>query len=184
LVRGGHGAEVQGGFPEAGIGCEIRAEFARPKLRLFSDYRRTLENWSAFYPPERIFVGFLEDVGFFPDEMLRALYAFLEVDPSTTYRVIKRKIHSGAGSTMGTKWASYLAGVYRGICSIWTSALGVTPRSGPTVRSGLPGICPVRRPSRTRSGNPICGGVGGSGPNLPAKRAPLLVSERLADLIQ
>ena len=107
------GLRFKGGSLERASAVEIRAEFARPKLQLFSDYRRTLENWGAFYPPERIFVGFLEDVGFFPDEMLRALYAFLEVDPSTTYRVIKRKIHSGAGSTMGTKWASHLAGVYR-----------------------------------------------------------------------
>ena len=92
---------------------ELQKEFARPKLRLFSDYRRTLENWGEFYPPERIFVGFLEDVSFFPDELLRDLYAFLGVDSSSKYRVIKRKIHSGAGGTMGTKSASHLAGVYR-----------------------------------------------------------------------
>ena len=49
--------------------------------RIRTEYSRTLENWGAFYPADRIFVGFLEDVHFFPDRLLGDLYAFLGVAP-------------------------------------------------------------------------------------------------------
>ena len=87
--------------------------FGNLQARLLSDYLRTLENWGAFYPEEQIFVGFLEDISLFPAELLNDIYAFLGVDPSVKYRVIKRKIHSGTGSTMSSKFASHLAGIYR-----------------------------------------------------------------------
>jgi hypothetical protein len=107
------GLRLKGRSLERASVAEVQAEFDRPKRRLFSDYRRTLENWGAFYPPEQVFVGFLEDVHFRPEELLGEVYAFLGVDLSATYRVIKRKIHSGDGSAMGTDLASHLAGVYR-----------------------------------------------------------------------
>ena len=42
--------------------------------RAKTDYLRTLENWGSFYPEEQIFVGFLEDVNFFPAQLLESLY--------------------------------------------------------------------------------------------------------------
>jgi hypothetical protein len=106
------GLRFKGRSPDQASTAELQAEFDRPKLRLFSDYMRTLENWSSFYPPEQIFVGFLEDISFFPNELLRDLYGFLGVDASAKYRVITRKIHSGTGSTMSARFASRLAGSY------------------------------------------------------------------------
>ncbi|MDQ5809232.1 MAG: sulfotransferase [Actinomycetota bacterium] len=81
--------------------------------RLFSDYRRTLENWGSFYPHEQIFVGFLEDVHFYPNRLLKRLYRFLGVETGIDYKVIRRKIHSRDVQTMPTKLAVYLARVYR-----------------------------------------------------------------------
>ena len=106
------GLRFKGRSPDQASIAELQAEFDRPKLRLFSDYRRTLEHWGTYYPPEQIFVGFLEDISFFPNELLRDLYSFLEVDASAKYRVITRKIHSGAGSEMSARFASLLAGNY------------------------------------------------------------------------
>ena len=90
----------------------VYRRFDRGRTRMMTNYLRTLHNWKSFYPAERIFVGFLEDVHFFPEELLRRLYDFLGADSSSEYRVITRKIHSGFQDTMPAKFASYLAGSY------------------------------------------------------------------------
>lgn len=91
---------------------EFHKHFEGKRSRLFTDYLRTLENWGAFFPQEQIFVGFLEDVNFYPNRLLSRLYRFLRVDPSADYRVIKRKIHSRDVETMPTRLAARLAGAY------------------------------------------------------------------------
>jgi hypothetical protein len=80
--------------------------------RLRTDYLGTLERWGAFYPEEQIFVGFLEDARFFPQELLRSLYSFLGVDPSVEHGDATRKIHSGSWDTIATRFAVYLARAY------------------------------------------------------------------------
>ena len=91
---------------------ELRRRFASKRSRLLTDYLRTLDNWGAFFPEEQIFVGFLEDVHFYPNRLLRRLYAFLKVETNTEYRVIKRKIHSRDVETMPTRAATHLAKAY------------------------------------------------------------------------
>jgi Sulfotransferase family len=81
--------------------------------RMRTDYLHTLENWGAFYPEEQIFVGFLEDIHFFPGELLKSLYRFLGVDPSVKYGNITRKIHPGLQDTIPTRFAVHLARVYQ-----------------------------------------------------------------------
>ena len=92
---------------------EFRRHFEGHRPRLFSDYLRTLENWGAFYTDEQIFVGFLEDVHFYPNRLLRRVYRFLGAGASNDYRVIKRKVHSRAVESMPTRLAVHLAHVYR-----------------------------------------------------------------------
>ena len=91
---------------------EFYRHFESKRSRMFTDYARTLENWGAFFPEDRIFVGFLEDVHFYPNRLLARLYRFLGVDPSADYRVIKRKIHSRDVETMPTRLAVGLAQSY------------------------------------------------------------------------
>jgi hypothetical protein len=86
--------------------------FERNGLTLLTDFRRTLENWSGFYPEHRIFVGFLEDVRFHPEDLLRRLYGFLEVDPSFEPPAAREKIHSRSDDTMPTSLAIHLARTY------------------------------------------------------------------------
>jgi hypothetical protein len=76
-------------------------------------YLRTLESWGAFYPEEQVFVGFLEDVRFFPRELLRSLYSFLGVDPGFVPPLTEKKIHSGSRDTIPTRFAVHLAKTYR-----------------------------------------------------------------------
>jgi hypothetical protein len=90
----------------------FRRQFDRGRVRRMTDYLRTLDSWSAFYPEERIFAGFLEDIHFFPEETLRSLYRFLGIDPSAARGAITQKIHPGSVSEMPMRLAIYLARSY------------------------------------------------------------------------
>ena len=92
---------------------ELRRRFANKRSRLLTDYLRTLENWGSCFSEEQIFVGFLEDIHFYPNRLLKRLYKFLGASSSPEdYKVIKRKIHSRDVETMPTKAAVHLAGIY------------------------------------------------------------------------
>jgi hypothetical protein len=93
---------------------EFQNHFESKRSRMFTDYARTLENWISFFPEKQLFVGFLEDVHFYPNRLLARLYRFLGVDPSADYRVIRRKIHSRDVETMPTRLAVSLAEAYLG----------------------------------------------------------------------
>jgi len=92
---------------------KLRRTFEREGSRLRTDYLRTLENWGAFYPEEQIFVGFLEDIYFFPEELLSRLYGFLGVDPSFRPPGMAQRVHSRSASQVPTKSIIYLARAYR-----------------------------------------------------------------------
>ena len=93
---------------------ELRERFDHRSSRLRTDYLRTLGNWGAYYPPERFFLGFLEDVHFHPQEMLRRLYDFLGVDPRFVPRApkLRKRINSRSTDEMPTQVAVYLAHAY------------------------------------------------------------------------
>jgi len=91
----------------------LRRQFEKARVRRMTDYLRTLDTWSSFYPEEQIFVGFLEDIHFFPEETLCSLYDFLGIDPSVARGAITQKIHSSSISKMPARLASYLASSYR-----------------------------------------------------------------------
>lgn len=92
---------------------ELFRKIGRKSTRKLSHYLGTLENWSSFYPEDRIFVGFLEDVRFCPGELLRALYAFLGVDPAFEPPRPSKKVHTRSVNEMPTKVAVLLARTYR-----------------------------------------------------------------------
>lgn len=77
-----------------------------------TEYSRTLENWGAFYPADQFFVGFLEDVHFFPDRLLQDLYGFLGVDADFEPPGADRKVHSGKQEAIPTRFAVHLARAY------------------------------------------------------------------------
>jgi hypothetical protein len=81
----------------------------RDSSRSLTDYLRTLDTWRRFYPTERIFVGFLEDVHFFPGELLRAVYGFLGVDPSFRPPAPEKKVHVRSDNSMPAGVAVELA---------------------------------------------------------------------------
>ena len=103
-----------GGVEDAGEEA-LRGMFDRQKAQLRTNYLRSLENWGAYYPPERIFVSFLEDIHFHPEKLLEDLYGFLGIDPEFRPEKMNKRINSRSSDVMPTWAASYLAGVYRDI---------------------------------------------------------------------
>src|SRR5918993_1208823 len=82
-------------------------------FRSLTDYLRTLDTWRLFYPGERIFVGFLEDVHFFPDDLLQTVYGFLGVDPYFRPSGPEKKVHVRSENSMPGGVAIRLAQNYR-----------------------------------------------------------------------
>jgi sulfotransferase family protein len=101
--------KVEKGSATAVSDKELLRKIERDSSWKLSNYIRTLENWGSFYREERIFVGFLEDVHFFPEELLRRLYYFLEVEPHFDERLVGKKIHTRSDATMPTSVAVQLA---------------------------------------------------------------------------
>lgn len=91
----------------------LQRNFEKEGYRARTDYLRTLENWSRFYPEERIFVGFLEDIHFYPERLLRDVYEFLGVDASFRPQGIGEKVHARSAGRMLAESAVYLAQSYR-----------------------------------------------------------------------
>jgi hypothetical protein len=100
------------GVMDAATERQLRRNFESEGSRSRTNYLQTLENWSAFFPEERIFVGFLEDISFYPEELLESVYGFLGVDPSFKPQGIGEKIHSRSTGRMPTASALYLARLY------------------------------------------------------------------------
>ena len=91
----------------------LRRNFDSEGSRWRTNYLRTLENWGEHYPEEQIFVGFLEDVYFYPEELLCGVGEFLGVDSSFKPPGIGEKVHSRSSGTMPTRSAVYLARLYK-----------------------------------------------------------------------
>jgi hypothetical protein len=92
---------------------KLLKQFERKGSRTLTDYLRTLETWQDFYPEEQIFVGFTEDVHFYPEELLRSVFGFLSVDTSYQPPTPAKKVHSRSSDTMSTRVAAHLAGTYK-----------------------------------------------------------------------
>jgi hypothetical protein len=93
--------------------ARLHRDFEREGYRARTDYLRTLENWGAFYPEEQIFVGFLEDIHFYPEELLGSVYRFLGVDASFMPQGVGERVHTRSTGRMLAVSAVYLARLYQ-----------------------------------------------------------------------
>jgi hypothetical protein len=92
---------------------ELLRIFSGEGSRRMTDYLLTLDTWSAFYPKDSIFEGFLEDVRFFLEELLQAVYGFLKVNQAFRPPKAGSKVHTwSTGSAPATPLA-HLARSYR-----------------------------------------------------------------------
>ncbi len=108
-----HFSRAKGQKIESVAEKRVRKHFARKGSRLRTDYLRILDRWREFFSEGQIFVGFLEDIHFYPKDLLRRLYSFLGVDPSFESPGVGQTIHSRSAGKMSTQLGAYLASVYR-----------------------------------------------------------------------
>ncbi len=80
--------------------------------RLRTDYLGALERWHAFYPADRIFVGFMEELAGRPRELLSSVCEFLGLGPAEVFQRADRVVHRGTVSTMPAGPAARLAELY------------------------------------------------------------------------
>ena len=68
-----------------------------PMVAARSDYRGTLEAWGRHFPPDRIFIGFMEEVRFEPRALLTRIFDFLGVggDAVVLSSDLSRVVHQG-----------------------------------------------------------------------------------------
>jgi hypothetical protein len=91
---------------------ELLRTFSGEGARRRTDYLLTLDTWSTFYPKDRIFVGFLEDVHFFPGGLLQAVYGFLGVDPAFRPPMAGSKVHTRTTGSVPVAPLAHLAHSY------------------------------------------------------------------------
>ena len=79
-------------------------------LRL-GHYPRMLRNWSAYFPPEQIYLGYMDDIHFHPLRTLESVCGFLGVAPPGK-AAAAGKVHAGGITTIPTELAADLAELY------------------------------------------------------------------------
>jgi hypothetical protein len=92
------------------------ASFALTHSIRNTDYKRTLDNWGLHYPPDRIFVGFLEDIAREPLQLLNRILSFLGIAEDFDGK-LRGAIHTGPAATMPLWAARHLAAQYADLIS-------------------------------------------------------------------
>lgn len=82
--------------------------------RRWGDYSRILETWEAAYSPERMWVGFFDDVAERPTHVLDAVFEFLGVSPERDWTgyPFQRRINRGPGIPLPERYRRYLTDLY------------------------------------------------------------------------
>ena len=89
----------------------LREHVDLDRSRRVSDYLQTLEAWSVF-PPDQIFVGYIEDIAYHPQRLLQDIHAFLGVAPAQPPEGADEPVHAGTQATMPGEVARHLASTY------------------------------------------------------------------------
>lgn len=83
-----------------------------------SDYVDNLERWEQFFPKDRFFVAFFEEIEENPKELLLRIHEFLGVEASEKYvrPQVSKKVGAGQYSGIPDRYATHLAKVnYEGV---------------------------------------------------------------------
>lgn len=95
------------------LGVDVRATavemVTRERPRRHTDYLATIDRWSRHFPPDQVFVGFMEDIAFAPEALLDRICDFLGVTPLGTYPAARRVVHRGGHQQMPSEVAVALA---------------------------------------------------------------------------
>lgn len=78
-----------------------------------SDYRTTIERWTAFYPKEQLFFGFYDALEKDPVSFYRSVLAFLKVEDTYDAEQLTRVVYQGVQMPMPAEYESILSAKYQ-----------------------------------------------------------------------
>lgn len=88
----------------------VRRHFRSEASRVRTDYVRTIDTWRSMYDADQVFIAFVEDIHFRPEELLARICAFIGVDePSSWPHVRQRVFATSTTETIPTDLAAELA---------------------------------------------------------------------------
>lgn len=108
-----------------------------------STYSHTIRTWTSYFPPEQIFIGYMEDVSFHPRELLHRLFGHLGLADRPLGVNVEKKVYEGKASVVPMKFVRALSEMYLeelerldgllgGYASLWYEVARVALDSGPT----------------------------------------------------
>jgi hypothetical protein len=95
--------------------AEIRDHFESARSIQRGDYLTTIDNWLSFYPPERLYTGFYDDIIEQPRELLKEVFAHLGVSTDVDWTALPydRVIFKGTGIPLPDRLRAVLVEMYR-----------------------------------------------------------------------
>jgi hypothetical protein len=114
---------------------ELLAHLREGGNRRRSSYLTVLDHWLRFYPQEQLFIGFFEEVGREPQELLARIFRHLEVREDVEWEQFpyNQVIGSGVGARMPGEYRALLERLYA------EELEGLHARFGERVAHWLPG---------------------------------------------
>jgi len=108
---------------------EILDHIHDPSTRARGDYLPMLARWERHVPPERFFVGFFEDIHERPDELLRSLWRFLDLDddPALLPPGRERKVNAAGGGAAPAAVSRHLAELHLPALEVLAGRYGGAP---------------------------------------------------------
>ncbi len=97
------------GTPAQAVEADVRRIVSRDRVAARSDMHSGFNRWADQYPSEQVYLGFLEDVHFHPEQILNSIYRFLGVSEVEVPPEAKDKVHSRSGRTIPLSAARFLA---------------------------------------------------------------------------
>jgi hypothetical protein len=105
---------MEGRFTGIKNSIRVRELIEHPGVTLRGDYLRTLDIWESKFPSAQMFIGFFDDIIAQPEQLLRDVFNFLDLEPedSTFDPGRNTKIHVTEEMTMPPEVRRYLASKY------------------------------------------------------------------------
>lgn len=76
---------------------QIIERLKTPKVFAHCTYRKNIENWLKFFPPEQVYFGFFERIADEPEAYLRDILKFLEISGPVISSVSDHPVNAGKG---------------------------------------------------------------------------------------
>jgi Sulfotransferase family len=92
--------------------ADLLRHFGSEGSRQRTDYVRTLDNWGEHYPPDQVFLGFLEDVHFQPGRLLESICGFLALEEPESWPYLEQRVYSTSRPTIPRELATRLAEIH------------------------------------------------------------------------